>query len=162
MHLFVPEYENRRSTEVARKTCGTCPEAGPCLAFAVPLTSLRGVWGGRTSEQRRRLRRIARMAPTSPAEDLEGPTDEELAEVEAETKTVSTRGTSPTLSTYRPRPPAPSAAKTSSPNGPRSGPKPAPTRRARKSGSAGGTRPRNYGPRYVPMAISQSPLRRWR
>ncbi len=81
--LFVPAIENQRTTEVARKVCRGCTEAEACLSFAVPLPQLRGVWAGTSSEERRRLRRLASI-PTSTAFETTGPTDEELAGTEVE------------------------------------------------------------------------------
>ncbi len=84
--LFVPEHETPRSTEVARKVCATCPQVEQCRDYAVPLPQLRGVWGGTSSEQRRRLRSMRRDGVMSePAlQDLPPPLAPELATLEAE------------------------------------------------------------------------------
>ena len=43
--------------EQAKRVCAQCPVAEPCLEFAVETRQDAGVWGGRTEEERRTLRR---------------------------------------------------------------------------------------------------------
>ena len=43
--------------EAAKEICGICPAATPCLEFAMATNQENGVWGGRTEEERRMLRR---------------------------------------------------------------------------------------------------------
>ncbi len=84
--LFVPEVENRRTVEVAMKTCGSCPEVDACRSFAVPLPGLRGVWGATTSRDRERLRNLGGGAAMSEPvlDDVDEPSPDELGALEAE------------------------------------------------------------------------------
>ena len=45
--------KRRRAIEI----CGDCPVKVECLAYALPLVELEGIWGGLTKDQRRDLRR---------------------------------------------------------------------------------------------------------
>lgn len=53
--VFFPE--NRYETATARRICRTCPVRQKCLDAALADSSLVGVWGGATVEERRILRR---------------------------------------------------------------------------------------------------------
>jgi len=53
--------------EQARAVCQRCPVATPCLVWALEAGIDHGVWGGRTEEERRSLRRRAARGRTSPA-----------------------------------------------------------------------------------------------
>ena len=55
--LFFPE--NRYETATARRICRDCPVRTDCLTTALEDSSLTGVWGGTTPEERRILRRDA-------------------------------------------------------------------------------------------------------
>ena len=55
--LFFPE--NRYETATARGICRHCPVRTDCLDTALADSSLTGVWGGTTPEERRILRRDA-------------------------------------------------------------------------------------------------------
>lgn len=55
--LFFPE--NRYETATARRICRGCPVRQQCLDTALADSSLTGVWGGTTPEERRILRRDA-------------------------------------------------------------------------------------------------------
>lgn len=54
--------------EEAKAVCRRCPVLGPCLAWALESRVEHGVWGGRTEEERRSLRRrqgrTSRFRPT--------------------------------------------------------------------------------------------------
>lgn len=84
--IFVPETESRRSTELARKVCGRCPEVDACRFFAVPIPGLRGVWGATTSRDRGRLRNLGGGAAMSDQvlDDVPEPSAPELDALEAE------------------------------------------------------------------------------
>ena len=43
--------------DAAKRVCGACPVAGECLDFALATNQEAGVWGGRTEEERRRIRK---------------------------------------------------------------------------------------------------------
>lgn len=42
----------------AKAICAACPVLDDCLAFAIETNQPSGVWGGHTSDERKRLRRI--------------------------------------------------------------------------------------------------------
>lgn len=48
------------STAPAVSICGPCPVRGACLAYALPISNLYGVWGGSTRAERAALRRLWR------------------------------------------------------------------------------------------------------
>lgn len=56
--LFFPD-DNRDRTKTGppKRICGECPVQIECLAYAVPIVDLFGIWGGTTPEERRALRR---------------------------------------------------------------------------------------------------------
>jgi WhiB family redox-sensing transcriptional regulator len=54
--LFFPEHGNRRGARRAKEICRRCPIRRPCLAWALPITDLDGVWGATGPGERRRLR----------------------------------------------------------------------------------------------------------
>lgn len=41
----------------AKAICSTCPVLDECLSFAIETNQPSGVWGGQTSEERKKLRR---------------------------------------------------------------------------------------------------------
>ncbi len=43
--------------EAAKSVCGVCPVQDACLRFALETNQYDGVWGGKTEEERRKLRR---------------------------------------------------------------------------------------------------------
>lgn len=47
--------------EVAKAVCGSCPVAAECLKFALETNQEAGIWGGKSEEERRRLRRVWRQ-----------------------------------------------------------------------------------------------------
>ncbi len=51
---FVPT--NERANRAARKICGQCLVQEECLTYALAHPELRGIWGGRDSRERKRLR----------------------------------------------------------------------------------------------------------
>ena len=61
--LFFPVQGER--PDAAMRACVICPVRKPCLAFALPLNDLQGVFGGTTVEERRHLRRSIRQAKAS-------------------------------------------------------------------------------------------------
>jgi WhiB family redox-sensing transcriptional regulator len=46
---------------VADRVCAECPIRAECLAYAVAIPSLEGVWAGTSFKQRQRLRRQTRV-----------------------------------------------------------------------------------------------------
>ena len=44
----------------AKRICRTCPVQKRCLAWALNLRTLSGIWGGTTEDERRAIRRAAR------------------------------------------------------------------------------------------------------
>lgn len=55
--VFFPELG--QDATAAKAICATCPVLGTCLAYAVAEPSLKGVWGGTSEVERKRLRRSA-------------------------------------------------------------------------------------------------------
>ena len=47
-------------TEAARHMCNACPVTADCLAYALDIDPVDGIWGGLTPNERRTLRRKAR------------------------------------------------------------------------------------------------------
>lgn len=59
--LFFPEdYNDRLSVNTAKAICQTCPLTTACLGYAMSDSSLDGVWGGTTPQDRKNLRRRKR------------------------------------------------------------------------------------------------------
>ncbi|GGR41851.1 hypothetical protein J2S40_001654 [Nocardioides luteus] len=56
--LFFPEIG--ASPQAAKKVCATCEVRPDCLALALSLGAVMGVWGGTTENERRDLKRAAR------------------------------------------------------------------------------------------------------
>ena len=48
-------------TDAARALCAGCPARGPCLAYALDDETLEGVWAGTSKQQRRGMRREAKL-----------------------------------------------------------------------------------------------------
>jgi WhiB family redox-sensing transcriptional regulator len=58
--LFFPIGSTGRALdqiEGAKRVCAICPVSGPCLEFALATNQDSGVWGGRSEDERRVLRR---------------------------------------------------------------------------------------------------------
>jgi len=55
--LFFPSVG--ASSTKARAICSMCPVGEQCLAYALADNELSGVWGGTTTQERRRLRTMA-------------------------------------------------------------------------------------------------------
>jgi WhiB family transcriptional regulator, redox-sensing transcriptional regulator len=51
-----------RTTKLARSVCQSCPAQPACLEFALRTMQDHGIWGGRTEEERRIIRRARRAA----------------------------------------------------------------------------------------------------
>jgi WhiB family transcriptional regulator, redox-sensing transcriptional regulator len=49
-------------TQLAKRVCASCPVRDCCLEFALRTNQDHGVWGGRTEEERRTIRRSRRAA----------------------------------------------------------------------------------------------------
>jgi WhiB family transcriptional regulator, redox-sensing transcriptional regulator len=55
--LFFPdEYTDVMAVEKARTICRSCPLINECIAYAIEIPSLEGIWGGTTPRQRIRMR----------------------------------------------------------------------------------------------------------
>lgn len=52
--LFFPESNKPGESHSARSACASCPVADPCLAYALAHGE-RGIWGGTSEEQRRKM-----------------------------------------------------------------------------------------------------------
>lgn len=60
-HLFFPpKYNSKGIVERAKKICGECPVQLECLEIALQNNEKYGIWGGKTSNERRRIRRSRR------------------------------------------------------------------------------------------------------
>jgi WhiB family transcriptional regulator, redox-sensing transcriptional regulator len=55
--IFFPHYSD--STAEAKAVCVRCPVIKECRAFALRYPMLRGVWGGLSEGERKRLRQLA-------------------------------------------------------------------------------------------------------
>ena len=53
--LWYPAEEDHATAAAAIKVCNRCPVRADCLAHALAIREPRGIWGGLTAEQRRRL-----------------------------------------------------------------------------------------------------------
>lgn len=58
------------SAEPAKEVCRTCPVRDQCQEYSLPLTTLKGVWGGLAEVERKRLRPT--VGPALPAEGADG------------------------------------------------------------------------------------------
>ena len=59
--LFFPEdYTNRVTVLEAKAVCQSCPLTTECLQYAMSDSSLDGIWGGTTPQDRKNLRRRKR------------------------------------------------------------------------------------------------------
>lgn len=48
------------SEQEAKSLCGTCPYKFECLAYAMKIPEIQGIWGGTTQGERRSLKRSIR------------------------------------------------------------------------------------------------------
>jgi WhiB family redox-sensing transcriptional regulator len=55
--IFFPTTSNNGSTKVAINICNSCDHQVKCAAYALIRPDLIGIWGGLTSDQRRKMRR---------------------------------------------------------------------------------------------------------
>jgi WhiB family transcriptional regulator, redox-sensing transcriptional regulator len=60
--LFFPGRGETHVVRAAKAICERCPVADECLAFALHVPTLIGVWGGTSEKERRRLRSRSRVA----------------------------------------------------------------------------------------------------
>jgi hypothetical protein len=80
-------FHDPKREDEAREFCRDCPVRQDCMNDALDRGDLEGVWGGTTDDQRRQIFRIARAlnpAPEPALEDLEGPADADLDQLEHE------------------------------------------------------------------------------
>ncbi len=52
-----------QAVEPAKDVCGVCPVLAECRDYALGIADLKGVWGGLTEAERKKLRRRRGMAP---------------------------------------------------------------------------------------------------
>lgn len=64
--LFFPERGDHLTIGAAKRICAQCPVTGACLAYALTLPGLHGIWGGTTPDQRTRIRNTPPQPPASP------------------------------------------------------------------------------------------------
>lgn len=64
--LFHPRRGENDNIDAARAICAECPVRDDCLEYALERRERHGVWGGRSENERRRIRseraRVARQA----------------------------------------------------------------------------------------------------
>ncbi|SFK52359.1 WhiB family transcriptional regulator, redox-sensing transcriptional regulator [Amycolatopsis sacchari] len=59
---FFPEPEAGYAVTVAKRVCGHCPVRAACLDYALARREPFGIWGGHTTQDRRRLLRHRQQA----------------------------------------------------------------------------------------------------
>lgn len=59
-NTVLADRDDTREVLEAKQVCHTCPVRTECLAFG--LEERHGIWGGRTPDERRRIRRVARSS----------------------------------------------------------------------------------------------------
>lgn len=64
-------HHGRAAAERAKTVCASCPVRDACLAYALPIGALHGIWGGTTAHERLRLRRERRIAPRTLYDDFD-------------------------------------------------------------------------------------------
>ncbi|HUO46599.1 MAG TPA: WhiB family transcriptional regulator [Acidimicrobiia bacterium] len=55
---FFPSPEDAVGISKARDVCSTCPVADQCLEYALETRQTDGIWGGHTTKERSKLRRL--------------------------------------------------------------------------------------------------------
>lgn len=55
--LWFPDQGDGAAAQKAKKVCAQCPVINTCLAYSLTNNELHGVWGGRSPEERKQLRR---------------------------------------------------------------------------------------------------------
>lgn len=55
---FFPGKEDLGAIVKAKAVCSTCPVSDVCLTWAIETNQPDGIWGGHTSKERRRMRRL--------------------------------------------------------------------------------------------------------
>lgn len=69
--LFFPvgrDDRDRPGIDAAKSVCARCPVCDDCLVYALRTRQPEGIWGGRTTTERRALARQRRRRPTSTTE----------------------------------------------------------------------------------------------
>lgn len=54
--LFFPGIGDAESPRLAKAICATCPVKAECLAYAMSIWNLAGIWGGTSFRERRTMR----------------------------------------------------------------------------------------------------------
>ena len=73
--LFFPISMSGRTLDQigeAKRTCRTCPVKEPCLAWALRVRDVAGIWGGTTETERRALRRATARCGRPDVARMEG------------------------------------------------------------------------------------------
>jgi WhiB family redox-sensing transcriptional regulator len=60
--LFYPEKGDAATERAARAVCSGCPVRDECLTYALDHREVFGIWGGKSTNERRRLQRQRRRA----------------------------------------------------------------------------------------------------
>lgn len=60
--MFFPEdYDDRAAVLQAKAICQSCPLTSACLVYAIKDSSLEGIWGATTPNERKNMRRRKRV-----------------------------------------------------------------------------------------------------
>ena len=63
LNLWFPDAGDRDSLAKARTICGQCPVATDCLMYAINNDIRHGVWGGKSSRERAKIRHTLVLKP---------------------------------------------------------------------------------------------------
>ncbi|MEI2717915.1 MAG: WhiB family transcriptional regulator [Candidatus Nanopelagicales bacterium] len=58
--IFFPSESDSQRANRAKQVCAMCPVMDVCLEYAMQVSTLDGVWGGTTAQERKRMRRARR------------------------------------------------------------------------------------------------------
>lgn len=58
--IFFPSESDAQRANRAKQVCAMCPVLDVCLEYAMQVSTLDGVWGGTTAQERKRMRRARR------------------------------------------------------------------------------------------------------
>lgn len=63
--------DGQAATTRAKAVCADCPIRDACLAYALPIAALVGIWGGTTTGERAALRRSRRLPSRTLYDDFD-------------------------------------------------------------------------------------------
>lgn len=63
LNLWFPEAGDRNGLATARSICAQCPVATQCLQYALENDIRHGVWGGKSSRERAKIRHTVVLKP---------------------------------------------------------------------------------------------------